>query len=385
MKSIQILCFGLLFFFIVILKAQGANEFELSWKADSSSESYNVEFSDTIDFRIVLRTVNVKDRRIRFFRETNERYVRIVGIGRMNSKGEPSDSISIDSLRPFVRLERKAPPVTKAIILSPTQNEKLVLDNPSTGKNGVKVFFRVNEGEWKEYQGTISGLQEGKNDVEFYSETASGVKETTRLMEVVQDTRKPEIRAEIGKGFRLESIPVTRNDQDLQVEVVDLVSGVAETEFLFLQNGKKVPVNPTFQEKNLYRFQIPQSLEDGSFGIQIRAKDFAGNQAEETIFGIIDASPPICRMNPRPLSGNLLPIQSEIQIQCEDLISGMKTITFQQNGNEFRNYAEGLVLDPGTHKFEFRATDKVGNSLILKTEYTVLSPTLKSNVKIQQK
>lgn len=385
MNLVKIFWVGILILITGILFAQDQKEFELSWKADPSSESYNVEFSDSSDFKIVLRSISVKDRRVRFFPEANERYVRVVGLGRMQSKGEPSDSISIDSLRPFVRAEKKAPPITQAIILSPTQNEKLVLDNPSTGRNGVKVFFRINEGEWREYQGVISGLQEGKNDVEFYSETASGAKETTRLMEVVQDTRKPEIRADIGKGFRLESIPVTRKDESLQIEVMDLVSGVAETEFFFLQNGKKIPVNPNVQEKNLYRFQSPQSLEDGSFGIQVRAKDFAGNQAEETIFGIIDASPPVCRMNPQPNFGNLLPVQSEIQIQCEDLISGMRSIVFQQNGNEFRNYAEGLFLGPGKHNFEFRATDKVGNSLILKTEYTVLNPTLKSNVIIQKK
>lgn len=385
MNPVKSLWVGILLLITGILFAQDQKEFELSWKADPSSESYNVEFSDSSDFKIILRSLNVKERRIRFFPEANERYVRVVGMGRMQSKGEPSDSISIDSLRPFVPAEKKVPPMTKAIILSPTQNEKLVLDNPSAGRNGIKVFFRVNEGEWKEYQGAISGLQEGKNDVEFYSETASGVKEMTRLMEVVQDTRKPEIRTEIGKGFRLESIPVTRKDQSLQVEVMDLVSGVSETEFFFLQNGKKIPVNPNSQEKNFYRFQIPQGLEDGSFGIQIRAKDFAGNQAEETIFGILDSSPPICRMNPQPTLGNLLPVQSEIQIQCEDLISGMRSIVFQQNGNEFRNYAEGLFLGPGKHNFEFRATDKVGNSLILKTEYTVLNPTLRSNVIIQKK
>ncbi|AOP34187.1 hypothetical protein A0128_10215 [Leptospira tipperaryensis] len=385
MNVVKILWIGILFLFIESAFAQEKKELELSWKTDPSSESYNVEFSDSSDFKIILRSLNVKEKKVQFFPEANERYVRVVGIGRMQSKGEPSDSILIDSLRPFVRMERKAPPMTKAIILSPTQNEKLVLDNPSAGKNGVKVFFRVNEGEWKEYQGTISGLQEGKNDVEFFSETASGVKEMTRLMEVVQDTRRPEIRAEIGKGVRLESVPITRKDQSLQVEVVDLVSGVAETEFFFLQNGKKIPVNPSSQEKNLYRFQIPQSLEDGSFGIQIQAKDFAGNKTEETIFGILDASPPICQLSPQAAYGNLLPIQSEIQIQCEDLISGMRSIQFQQNGNKFQNYAEGLVLGPGKHNFEFRVMDKVGNLLNIKTEYTVLNPTLKSNVKIQQK
>ncbi|MBM9502231.1 hypothetical protein JWG44_18405 [Leptospira sp. 201903071] len=385
MSFVRIFWIVLLFLHIGNVNAQDKKEFELSWKSDPAAQSYDVEFSDSSDFKIILRTLNVKEKRILFYQEANERYVRVIGIGRMSSKGEPSDSILIDSLRPFVRLERKTPPNTNAILLSPTQNEKLVLDNPSVGRNGVRVFFRVNEGEWKEYQGSISGLQEGKNDVEFYSETASGVKERTRLMEVVQDTRKPQIRAEIGKGFRLESIPVTRKDQSLQVEVVDLVSGVAETEFFFLQNGRKIPVNPNSQERNTYKFQIPESLEDGSFGIQIRAKDFAGNQAEETIFGILDSSPPICRVSPQPISGNLLPVQSEIQIQCEDLISGTRSIQFQQNGNEFRNYAEGLVLNPGKHSFEFKVTDKVGNSLNIKTEYTVLTPTLKSNVKIQQK
>ncbi|MBM9575655.1 hypothetical protein JWG45_00680 [Leptospira sp. 201903070] len=380
------ICWVVIFLlFIGTVHADEKKEFELSWKSDPSSESYHVEFSDSSDFKIVLRTLNVKEKRIQFYQEPNERYVRVVGIGRMSSKGEPSDSILIESLRPFVKLERKTPSNPKAIILSPTRNEKLVLDNPSAGRNGVRVFFRVNEGEWKEYQGSISGLQEGKNDVEFYSETASGVKEGTRLMEVVQDTRRPEIRVEIGKGFRLDSIPVTRKDQNLQVEVLDLVSGVAETEFFFLQNGKKIPVNPNSQEKNIYKFQIPQILEDGSFGIQVRAKDFAGNQAEETIFGILDGSPPICRLSPQANFGSLLPVQSEIQIQCEDLISGTSSIQFQQNGNEFRNYAEGLVLTPGKQSFEFRITDKVGNSFNIKAEYTILSPTLKSNVTIQKK
>ncbi|TGL72082.1 OmpL47-type beta-barrel domain-containing protein [Leptospira kmetyi] len=363
--------------------AQERKELELKWKADPASQSYRVEFSNTSDFQIVLRTVSVNDRTIRFFPESNERYIRVVGIGRKESRGEPSEAILIDSLKPFVKLERKAPPQDKAIILSPTQNEKIVLDNPSSGKNGVKVFFRVNEGEWKEYQGTISGLQEGKNDVEFYSETASGVKETTRLMEVVQDTKRPEIRVEIGKGFKLESVYVTRKDQTLKVEIADAVSGVADSEFYFLQNGRKTQVNPISQNKNDYTFILPDSIEDGSFGIDVKAKDQAGNKTEESFFGILDSNPPICRISPRLSTGELFPIGTEIQIQCEDLISGVRSIQFSQNGGEFRNYAEGLVLDAGKHSFEFRVTDKVGNSSLIKAQYTILNPTLESKVKIK--
>ncbi|RHX94111.1 hypothetical protein DLM76_14215 [Leptospira yasudae] len=375
----------LVLLWIGTIGAQDRKEFELRWKADSASQSYRVEFSDTSDFRVIQRTLTTNERQIRFFPEGNERYIRVVGIGRKESRGEPSDAISIDSLRPFVKLERKAPAQdNKAIILSPTQNEKIVLDNPSAGRNGVKVFFRVNEGEWKEYQGTISGLQEGKNDVEFYSETASGVKELTKLMEVVQDTKKPEVKVEIGKGWKLESVYVTRRDQLLQVEIIDAVSGVADAEFYFFQNGKKFPVNPISQEKNFYRFQIPNSIEDGSFGIDVKAKDFAGNSTEENFYGILDSNPPICRVSPHIGAGELFPIGTEIQIQCEDLISGMRSIQFSVNGSEYRNYAEGLVLEAGKHNFDFRVSDKVGNVANVKAQYTILSPTLESKIKIKQ-
>ncbi|MCG6193512.1 hypothetical protein LFX25_09695 [Leptospira sp. FAT2] len=364
--------------------AQDRKELELRWKADSAAQSYRIEFSDTSDFRVIQRTLTTNERQIRFFPEGNERYIRVLGIGRKESRGEPSDAISIDSLRPFVKLERKTPPQNnKAIILSPTQNEKIVLDNPSAGRNGVKVFFRVNEGEWKEYQGTIFGLQEGKNDVEFYSETASGVKELTKLMEVVQDTKKPEVKVEIGKGWKLESVYVTRRDQLLQVEIVDAVSGVADAEFYFFQNGKKFPVNPISQEKNFYRFQIPNSIEDGSFGIDVKARDLAGNSTEENFYGILDSNPPICRVSPPIGAGELFPIGTEIQIQCEDLISGMRSIQFSVNGSEYRNYAEGLALEAGKHNFDFRVSDKVGNVANVKAQYTILSPTLESKVKIK--
>ncbi|WP_165783903.1 hypothetical protein, partial [Leptospira ellisii] len=87
-------------------------------------------------------------RQVRFSPEKNERYIRIIGIGKQNSRGEPSEPISLDSLKPFVRVERKPTPNDKAIILSPAKNERIVLDNPSGGQNGIRVFFRVNEGEW---------------------------------------------------------------------------------------------------------------------------------------------------------------------------------------------------------------------------------------------
>lgn len=372
---------GLVFFFPGLSFAQEQKELQLKWKADSASESYRIELSDSSDFKEVLRSFTVGERQVRFSPEKNERYIRIIGIGKQNSRGEPSEPISLDSLKPFVRVERKPTPNDKAIILSPAKNERIVLDNPSGGQNGIRVFFRVNEGEWREYQGSIYGLQEGKNNVEFYSETASGVKETTRLMEVVQDTMRPEIRARIGKGIRLESIPITRRDQFLILEISDLVSGVFDAEFYFLQNGKKVPVRPASQEKNEYRFTIPDFLEDGSFAIHAWAKDQAGNSGEDTFFGILDSSPPFCRITPQP--NRLLPLNSEVQIQCEDLISGMKSIDLRQNGGEFRAYAEGMILEPGKHRLEFRITDQAGNSSVLSSEFNVLNPSMESKIRVR--
>lgn len=258
-----------------------------------------------------------------------------------------------------------------------------MLDNPSVGQNGIRVFFRVNEGEWREYRDTIYGLQEGKNKVEFYSETASGVKETVRFMEVVQDTMRPQIRARIGKGIRLESVPITRKDQFLILEISDPVSGVLETEFYFLQNGKKIPIQPSFREKDEYQFSIPDFLEDGSFAIQVWAKDQAGNFGEETFFGILDSSAPLCRITPRPEKERLLPLHSEVQIQCEDSISGIKSIDVRRNGEEFRPYAEGLILEPGNHRLEFRVTDVVGNVSSFSAEFNVLLPTLESKIRVR--
>ncbi|WP_207796212.1 hypothetical protein, partial [Leptospira ellisii] len=47
---------GLVFFFPGLSFAQEQKELQLKWKADSASESYRIELSDSSDFKEVLRS-----------------------------------------------------------------------------------------------------------------------------------------------------------------------------------------------------------------------------------------------------------------------------------------------------------------------------------------
>ncbi|MFC4776600.1 OmpL47-type beta-barrel domain-containing protein [Paenibacillus sp. GCM10023252] len=206
------------------------------------------------------------------------------------------------------------------------------------------------------YTGTVVIGQDGKTTVGYRSIDTAGNQEATRSVSVLIDSTAPSTMATVtstqGERNGWYAYPVT-----ITLSAADNLSGVTQT--LYSQDGGS--------HWNVYTgaFQVSQ---DGSYTIQYRSKDAAGNEeSSKTIIFDLDATAPVIAIG-MPTEGGRYRDSENLVIQFDVTESGgsgvdIGTTTAQLDGSNVQN-AQAIdltTLSLGRHTLVVTTSDQAGN------------------------
>ncbi len=109
---------------------------------------------------------------------------------------------------------------------------------------------------------------------------------------------------------------------------------------------------------------------DGTYTLQARATDMAGNQTlvGPTVFRI-DAEPPVTQLNFSRPPGfeNWFHTPITVTLMAADATSGLAYVEWRLNGGSWQQTAAFSLATEGIHTLEYRAVDQAGNSEPIRT------------------
>ncbi|HHF55501.1 MAG TPA: PKD domain-containing protein, partial [Thermoplasmatales archaeon] len=249
-----------------------------------------------------------------------------------------------------------SPPVT-AFTLSPSEPDgnngwyvsNVVVEFVAEDETGVnKTFYKIDDGEWREYNGSFSVEEEGKHIIYFYSIDYLKNAEEVKNFSIWIDLTLPYIASNI-----LPPSPTGENgwyvdDVMVKLEAFDNLSGPCC--IFYRVNGGEWDT----AGKNV---TLPFSNE-GIFYVEYYAVDFAGNEGmRRNISFKIDKTPPYTVANHYIDNQNLL-----ISFSSMDNLSGVERIEYSVDAFTWKEYESPLLLSrEENHTIYFMAYDNASN------------------------
>ncbi len=384
---ISILLFSSLFVEYIVAEQQRVS---VRWKPSAGAVEYLIELSEERAFHTVHHFYKTKNFRYEFNAHDSKFFIRVVGLTLEGIRGVSSPILSLAekfAVAPKGTVERPS------TVLASSEELRISLGDPKSATSGnsgvvagkqipVSTFYRVNGGEWQKYEGSISLINEGWNEVEFYSEDILGNKESPKKTRYLKDTTPPQVRL-VGEKKGPSGLIEIKSGLDLTLQVTEEGSGMDEISvYLSARDGSG-------QEMNLVRtgeeakkpIQISSTGIDGLSTLRWEASDKAGNTVQSEIPLLIDAKAPQCIFS--PTEGKLredgiyyLKESGLISFRCEDPVTGtgISKLEYRIGTGPVLPYQNPIGFPIGPHSLTVYTSDLVGNKAEYKIKVTALKP-----------
>ncbi|MFC3209829.1 OmpL47-type beta-barrel domain-containing protein [Planomicrobium okeanokoites] len=216
----------------------------------------------------------------------------------------------------------------------------------------AKTFYSVNGSEFEE-GATTNILEEGINEVSFYSVDHAGNKEEVKTVDVKIDLTAPETTSNISGQW-------LKEDFGVNFTVIEGLSGLDST-YYSIENEE---------------FTAGEKLNITSEGItevKFYSTDISGNEEQVKTEEVkIDKTAPAAKWEFE--EEYALDSVLTLDYFAEDTVSGIAEEKLTVNGKEFAKGEEVSFDQPGTYRLELTVTDHAGWATVLKHSIAVYIP-----------
>jgi PKD repeat protein len=269
-----------------------------------------------------------------------------------------------------VKIDQTVPPETQIILdLGAEQSDwyrfnKKVKFEAEDWTGVADTFYRVNGGDWNEYQTNQYVLfsQEGNNQIDYYSVDSYGNEEQMKSAIIRIDKTLPTLDI---------SVNGQKSDQWYTSDVSITMTGSDSLSGLDLIIYK-VDAQPWREYNSGF------TLADGTHRIWAYAIDNAGNRvgSDDPLLVYVDTGAPetTCQLVGDGTSKDFYQTV-DVRLFADDEGSGVETIYYKLNSG-FNEYPEdGITIDtPGDYTVEYYAVDALGNEESTKTRQFTVHP-----------
>ncbi|GHH99991.1 fibronectin type III domain-containing protein [Neobacillus kokaensis] len=326
----------------------------LSWNPVKDADSYNV-YEEVDGERVLVGNTNDPEFTISDLEPGEHTYV-IVPVSPSGQESDNAATITVDAGE-----KDTTAPVTESNVEDKWyQGEAAVELTATDDLSGVdKTYYSVNGSDFEE--GTAFAVNEGVNEVSFYSVDKAGNKEEVKTVKVKIDTMVPETTSNVSDKWYQSKVSV-------ELEATDDLSGVDKT--YYSVNGSDLEEGTSFTVKD-----------EGVNEIAFYSVDKAGNVEEtKTVQVKIDWTAPetVSNVTNEWHSGEVA-----VELTATDNLSGVDKTYYSVNGSEFKEGTAFTVKDEGVNEVSFYSVDKAGNKEEVKTvkvKIDTAAPETKSNV-----
>ncbi|MFH1860537.1 MAG: Ig-like domain-containing protein, partial [bacterium] len=287
-----------------------------------------------------------------------------------NQSNEKVIDVIVDNTPPEIKIAIDGVKQEQECFVHPQTVFSLIATDNASGVD--EVSYKIDDGEWKKYNGTFSILKEGSHQIGFMARDIVGNQSEEKMIKIIVDSISPKavlitdkdkkvVRKSTSKyfvqqdtGFSLIAI------DDASGTAIDDVSGVDEI-LCRIDNGE-------WKKSSEEVFSIS---EEGSHQIGFRARDIAGNQSKEKMIEVIvDSTPPsvvlITDKNEVVKddgSKHFVQPDTGFSLVAIDDTSGVDEVLYRIDNEWWKRYTGGvfLISEEGSHQIRFRARDTLGN------------------------
>lgn len=243
---------------------------------------------------------------------------------------------------------------------------EIILKAEDKGMGVDKLFFRIDNGEWRNYRSPLAGhaVSQGEHTMDYYAVDLTGHQETTQTYTFYVDKTPPVMVQElIGKSFFSGGKEYASGRNQIKITTFDNKAGVKEV-FYSINNTDYV------------RYEKPFYLSDvrGNLLLKAYALDNVGNRTESIETGESFTIPYVDLSGPSVLHSFTDPsftmrdtvfISSKtgIVLKATDSESGVNRIEYAVDGSEQLPYSDAFQLDKeGVHRIQTTGYDNVENT-----------------------
>ncbi|RLF45843.1 MAG: hypothetical protein DRN17_01720 [Thermoplasmata archaeon] len=261
------------------------------------------------------------------------------------------------------------PPSTSCVINGTQGNHGWFTGNvsvtllPSDNLSGVNyTLYRIDGGQWTEYNGPFNISNEGAHDVDYYSVDTAGNKERIRHAEVNIDKSSPSIECYLQPGMPDGNNGWYTGNVEVTLSADDNASGVESIMYRIDQN--------TWRDYNGYFLLTVE----GNHTFTFYAKDYAGHEVTKaTNIKIDKTSPSVSVVAPaQDYVKGIFTIKWNASDNVDDDLNGSISLYLIKD-NESTEIASGLnntgtyewntfSFDDGSYALKVVATDEAGNN-----------------------
>jgi hypothetical protein len=265
---------------------------------------------------------------------------------------------SVQSLSFKIAPADSTPPVTTANV-SATAGENAWYTSPisvtlsaTDDLSGVdKTEYKLDNGDWMTYTGSLPTLNEGEHTLDFRSSDKAGNQESDHHLPLNVDTTAPVTVPTLNSTAEPNN-SAYKGDVTLNLTATDNLSGVQKTQVL--QGGEWID----------YTAPLTFTTE-GRYEIAYRTIDMAGNAEEpRTVNFIVDKTPPstVVDINEPSGSNGWYGGTVVISMDCKDDLSQNNHTEYSVNGGPWIPFNGPVSFsDDGEYTVNYRSTDEAGN------------------------
>jgi len=234
--------------------------------------------------------------------------------------------------------------------------------NANDNASGInKTLYKINDGNWKEYNGAFIISEEGEHVIQYYSIDNAGNEEEKKSFSIKVDKSKPVTTHSLNpslpngnNGWYVSNVTITLNANDSMSEV----------------NVTKYKIDDGNWKKYDKAFIIS---EEGEHTIKYYSIDSAGNEEDQKEINIkIDKTKPVTThsLNPSLPNGNNGWYVSNVTItlNANDSISGVNVTKYKIDDGNWKKYTKPIkIINNGGHTIKYYSIDNAGNEEEMKT------------------
>ena len=218
---------------------------------------------------------------------------------------------------------------------------------------------------------TVSISGDGNRTLEYYAFDSAGNKEVVRTEYVALDTQAPTLSSNASDGWK------KKDSEAVGITASDSLSGPSQTSYR---------IDGGTWTTNTGGSATASVSGDGNHTIEFNATDSAGNTASiVTDYSALDTEVPSTSLNDTTTTWLSQPTRT-VAAEAVDSYSGVGRISYRVDGGSWSTAsgtpASFSVSGDGNHTVEFNATDKVGNTESVVTNYVELDDTAPGRVSI---
>jgi len=296
-----------------------------------------------------------------------------------NNETVHTETVCIDASSPYTTylLDPSQPDGNNGYYIS---NVTVILTSVDNISGCNRTYYRINDGEWQEYNGQFIISLDENYSIEFYSVDDAGNNETIKQINFRLDKTSPlTVVSTSGDGIG----SWYRSDVSVLLNASDSTSGI---------NGTYYRINEEDWNSYLMVFTISS---EGEYTVEYYSADNAGNnETQKTSTFYIDKTPPSVDIS-YPGNGKVndtISIQWTASDNMDD--SPAITIQYRKGSGSWETLASNIAntgsyswntknAENGAYYIKIIATDNAGNTgETISSPFTIDNPVTKPSVKI---